>query len=56
MTTAILDVRPVSGASVDLVRLFNLDRLPERPPLACHWQRDADGRLRCRWAPVVQSP
>ena len=34
----------------DLVRLFGLDRLPtHRPPLLCHWQRGADGRLFCVW-------
>ncbi len=22
---------------------------PRRRPLACHWQRTADGRLECRW-------
>jgi hypothetical protein len=59
MTAAILDVRPAapSGtvpATTDLVRLFALDRLPvRRPRLACHWRRDADGRLACTWEPDI---
>jgi hypothetical protein len=59
MTAAILDVRPaapsgVVPATTDLVRLFALDRLPvRRPRLACHWRRDADGRLACTWEPDI---
>ena len=62
MTAAILDVRPAAlpgtvrarGATTDLVRLFALDRLPvRRPRLACHWRRDADGRLACSWEPDI---
>ena len=38
------------AARTDFVHLFGLDRLPTRPrPLACHWQRGADGRLFCVW-------
>jgi hypothetical protein len=59
MNTAILDVRqPAALAqddfrhSDDLVRVLALDRLAEtRRTLACHWHRDADGRLVCAWAP-----
>jgi hypothetical protein len=62
MTAAILDVRPAArlgavpaqGATTDLVRLFALDRLPgRRRRLACHWRRDADGRLVCTWEPDI---
>ena len=41
---------PKTSATTDLKRLFGLDRLPTRqPPLVCHWQRGADGRLFCIW-------
>jgi hypothetical protein len=62
MTAAILDVRPAArpdtvsaqGATADLVRLFALDRLPVHGQrLACHWRRDADGRLACTWEPDI---
>jgi hypothetical protein len=57
MNAAILDPRPaVPGIApretqTDLVRLFALDRLPQRPRLCCHWRRDAEGRLACFWEP-----
>jgi len=62
MTTAIFDFRPTAPPAPDrakestseFVRLFALDRLPQgRRPLVCHWQRDADGRLACRWEPDI---
>jgi hypothetical protein len=62
MTAAILDLRPAAvpgivpprEAATDLVRLFALDRLPERRRLSCHWRRGADGRLVCFWEPEVE--
>jgi hypothetical protein len=63
MSAAILDVRPAAplgtvpaqgATTTDLVRLFALDRLPvDRRRLACHWRRDADGRLACTWEPDI---
>jgi len=41
---------PSWSGTADLVRLFALDRLlAQRPGLACHWQRGADGRLVAVW-------
>jgi len=63
MNTAFLIFRPakapaahisdtaVRHSGADLVRLFALDRLPARRRLACHWHRDADGRLIGVWEP-----
>ncbi|SKA30950.1 hypothetical protein SAMN02745126_05057 [Enhydrobacter aerosaccus] len=46
------DVRRQQDARRDVARLLGLDRLPaEGPRLACGWQREADGRLVCRWEP-----
>ncbi len=64
MTAAILNVHSAAApgivslkATKDLVRLFALDRLPVgRPRLACHWHRDADGRLACTWRPDNEQP
>jgi hypothetical protein len=59
MSAAILDVRPAAPlgtvpATTDLVRLFALGRLPiHRRRLACHWRREADGRLACTWEPDI---
>ena len=61
MLAAILAVRPAASpgtlprksATTDLVRLFALDRLPRARRLACHWHRDADGRLACFWEPDI---
>jgi hypothetical protein len=58
---AILDIRPAvepgivppNVATIDLVRLFALDRLPVgRRRLVCRWHR-ADGRLACIWEPDI---
>ena len=58
MTAAILDPRPAfspgtvpsKSEATNLVLLFALDRLSAaRTRLVCHWHRDADGRLACRW-------
>jgi hypothetical protein len=27
---------------------------PGRPALACHWRRDADGRLACVWEEAIE--
>jgi hypothetical protein len=61
MNAAILDARPAvmpgivtpaNSVTRDLVRVFALDRLPvARHGLACHWRRDADGRIACAWEP-----
>jgi hypothetical protein len=64
MTAAILDLRPATTpdvipprkATTDLVRLFALDRLPERRRLVCHWRRGPDGRLACFWEPDLAPP
>jgi hypothetical protein len=62
MTAAILAIRPTAplgialpkGGTTDLVRLLALERLPaSRQRLVCHWHRDADGRLACRWEPDI---
>ena len=62
MTTAILDLRPAARpgiahareATSDFVGLFALDRVSDgRRQLACHWQRDTDGRLACVWEPDI---
>ena len=59
MKTAILDRPavipdhvPPEGAARDHMRRF----APDHPasasrPLVCHWHRDGDGRLVCRWQP-----
>ncbi len=64
MTAAILDLRPAAApgivppreAATDLVRLFALDRLPERRRLRCQWRLGADGRLACFWERDVAPP
>ena len=61
MKTAILDIRPANvpgldlrqGDAAELVRLFALDRLPARRPLACRWRVGADGRLAAIWEPDI---
>ena len=52
----VLEIRPAAApgtaddaARRDLARLFALDRLPAGRRLACHWHRDADGRLVAAW-------
>lgn len=48
------DVVPTHTATIDLVRLFALDRVPAgRRRLVCRWHREADGRLACIWEPDI---
>ena len=57
MTTATLDRRPNAGITIiDFVRRPSLDRLPRRRALVSHWERDADGRLCCRWEVAGPAP
>jgi hypothetical protein len=40
----------IAKGTHDFVRLLSLDVVTiDRPRLACHWHRDIDGRLTCRW-------
>ena len=57
-----LDVRPdissgiVAPNASNLVLLFALDSIPASTQrLLCHWHRNSDGRLSCRWEPIPRS-
>ena len=46
----------VAPNATNLVLLFALDRIPvSTHRLVCHWHRNADGRLVCRWKPIPRS-
>jgi hypothetical protein len=63
MTAAILNTRRLAlpetvlpqDTTIDLLRLFGLDRAPPRRRLVCHWHRDADGKLVAAWEPEIGS-
>jgi hypothetical protein len=42
--------------ATNLVLLFALNRIPvSTHRLLCHWHRNSDGRLSCRWEPIPRS-
>jgi hypothetical protein len=46
----------VAHDATNLVLLFALDRIPvSTHRLLCHWHRNSDGRLSCRWEPIPRS-
>jgi hypothetical protein len=62
MTAANVNVRPdissgiVTHDATNLVFLFALNRIPvSTHRLLCHWHRNSDGRLSCRWEPIPRS-
>ena len=62
MAAANLDVRPAIAPGIvapnasNLVLLFALDSIPvSKQRLVCHWHRNSDGRLSCRWEPIPRS-
>jgi hypothetical protein len=48
-----LGVGGITVSTVDLVKLFGIDRLPSGRRLVCRWHREPDGRIACHWEPDI---
>jgi hypothetical protein len=49
----VLGVGAITVSTVDLVKLFGIDRLPSGRRLVCRWHREPDGRIACHWEPDI---